>query len=48
MTAMSIVAMAMVICLFGGYVDSPDEQAAHEGGATINRNIGSQNRSNET
>jgi hypothetical protein len=26
MTAMSILAMAMVICLFGGYVDSPNEQ----------------------
>ena len=25
MIAMSILAMAMVICLFGGYVDSPDE-----------------------
>ena len=25
MTAMSILAMAMVICLFGGYVDSPNE-----------------------
>ena len=26
MTAMSILAMAMVICLFGGYVDVPNEQ----------------------
>jgi hypothetical protein len=26
MAAMSILAMAMVICLFGGYVDSPNEQ----------------------
>jgi hypothetical protein len=26
MTAMSILAMAMVICLFGGYVDSPNEE----------------------
>jgi hypothetical protein len=26
MTAISILAMAMVICLFGGYVDSPNEQ----------------------
>ena len=25
MTAMSILAMAMVICLFGGYVDPPNE-----------------------
>jgi hypothetical protein len=25
MSAMSIFAMAMVICLFGGYVDSPGE-----------------------
>jgi len=48
MTAMSILAIAMVIYLFGGYVDSPDEHAAQEGRATINRNIGSQNRSNET
>ena len=48
MMAMSILAMAMVIYLFGGYVDSPDEHAAQEGRATINRNIGSQNRSNET
>ena len=47
MTGMSIVAMTMVICLFGGYVDSPDEHAAQEGGATISRNIGSQNRSHE-
>jgi hypothetical protein len=48
MTAISILAMAMVICLFGGYVDSPDEHAGQQGGATICRNIGSQNRSNET
>jgi|GEM_PF-6970223 len=26
MSAMSILAIAMVICLFGGYVDSPNEQ----------------------
>ena len=26
MTAISILAMAMVICLFGGYIDSPNEQ----------------------
>jgi hypothetical protein len=25
MSAMSILAMAMVICLFGGYIDFPDE-----------------------
>jgi hypothetical protein len=25
MIAITILAMAMVICLFGGYVDSPDE-----------------------
>jgi hypothetical protein len=25
MTAMSILAIAMVVCLFGGYIDSPDE-----------------------
>jgi hypothetical protein len=25
MIAMSMLAMAMVICLFGGYVDSPNE-----------------------
>jgi hypothetical protein len=48
MIAMSILAMAMVICLFGGYVDSPNEHAAQQGGATICQNIGSQNRSNET
>ena len=48
MIAMSILAMAMVICLFGGYVDSPNEHAAQQGGATICQNIRSQNRSNET
>jgi hypothetical protein len=35
MTAIVILAMAMVICLFGGYVDSPDEHAAQPGGATM-------------
>ncbi len=48
MIAMSILAMAMLICLFGGYVDSPNEHSAQQGGATICRNIRSQNRSNET
>jgi len=37
MIEMSILAMAMVICLFGGYVDSPDEPAAQQGGATITK-----------
>lgn len=35
MIAMSILAMVMVICLFGGYVDSPNEHAAQQGGATM-------------
>jgi hypothetical protein len=45
MIAMSM--LAMVICLFGGYVDSPNEHAAQQGGATICRNVHSQSRSNE-
>ena len=32
MIAMSILAMAMVICLFGGYVDSPNEHTDQHGG----------------
>jgi hypothetical protein len=31
MTAMSILAMAMVICLFGGYVDSPNQRGISTG-----------------
>jgi hypothetical protein len=31
MTAMSILAMAMVIYLFGGYVESPNEHPDHHG-----------------
>jgi hypothetical protein len=33
MTAMSILVMAMVIYLFGGYVDSPNEHRISPGGA---------------
>ena len=33
MTAMSILAMAMVICLFGGYVESPNEHPDQRGRA---------------
>ena len=35
MTAMSILAMAMVICLFGGYVDVPNEQRIRTAVRTI-------------
>ena len=35
MTAMSILAMAMVIYLFGGYVDSPNEQRISTAARTI-------------
>ena len=35
MTAMSILAMAMVICLFGGYVDSPNEERISTAARTI-------------
>jgi len=31
MIAMSILAMSMVICLFGGYVDSPNEHTDQHG-----------------
>jgi hypothetical protein len=33
MTAMAILAMAMVIYLFGGYADSPDERQTSDGKA---------------
>ncbi len=33
MTATSILAMAMVICLFGGYVESPNEHPDQRGSA---------------
>ena len=39
MTAMSILAMAMVICLFGGYVDSPNEQRIRTAARTILPNV---------
>jgi hypothetical protein len=35
MNAMSILAMAMVICLFGGYLDLPNEQAIRHGVRTM-------------
>ena len=39
MTAIVILAMAMVICLFGGYVDSPDEQRISTAARTILPNV---------
>ena len=30
MTAMSLIAMAMVICLFSGYFDSPNERGSRQ------------------
>ena len=47
MTAMSILAMAMVICLFGGYVDSPNEQRISTAVRTICQTLHSQSRSDE-
>jgi hypothetical protein len=35
MITISILAMAMVICLFGGYVDSPDEHRISTAAWTI-------------
>ena len=46
MTAMSILAMAMVICLFGGYVDSPNERRISTGAAHL-PDVHSQSRSDE-
>jgi hypothetical protein len=37
MTAISILAMAMVIYLFGGYVDPPDERRIRTGLRIIRR-----------
>jgi hypothetical protein len=42
MTAMSILAMAMVISLFGGYLDSPGEQRISNGSADELPNLQSQ------
>ena len=47
MSAMSILAMAMVICLFGGYVDSPDEQRISYSGANHPPNVYPPRGSNE-
>ena len=46
MTAISILAMAMVICLFGGYVDSPNERRISTGVDHL-PDIHSQSRSDE-
>ena len=46
MTAMSILAMAMVICLFGGYVDSPNERRISTGPDHL-PDLQSQSRSDE-
>ena len=49
MTAMSILAMAMVICLFGGYVDSPNEQRiTRQCGPSARRSIQSRSDEKET
>jgi hypothetical protein len=42
MTAISILAMAMVISLFGGYLDSPGEQRTSNGRANDLPNLQSQ------
>jgi hypothetical protein len=47
MTAMSILAMAMVMCLFGGYVDSPNERRISTAVRTILPDVHSQSRSGE-
>jgi ABC-type Fe3+ transport system permease subunit len=47
MTATSILAMAMVIYLFGGYVDSPDEQRISTAVQTIRPNVYPPSGSNE-
>jgi hypothetical protein len=47
MTATSILAMAMVIYLFGGYVDSPNEQRISTIVRTIRPNVYSPSGSNE-
>jgi hypothetical protein len=47
MSAMSILAMAMVIYLFGGYVDSPNEHRISPGSAYYLPNLHSQSRSRE-
>jgi hypothetical protein len=46
MTAMSILAMAMVIYLFGGYVDLPNEERISTGAALL-PDVHSQSRSDE-
>ena len=47
MTAISILAMAMVICLFGGYVDSPNERTDQHSSADHLPDVQSQSRSDE-
>jgi hypothetical protein len=46
MTAMSILAMAMLIYLFGGYVDSPNEERISTGADHL-PDVHSQSRSDE-
>ena len=46
MIAMSILAMATVICLFGGYVDSPNERRISTGADHL-PDVHSQSRSDE-
>jgi hypothetical protein len=46
MTAMSILATAMIIYLFGGYVDSPNEERISTGADHL-RDVHSQSRSDE-
>jgi hypothetical protein len=47
MTAMSILAMAMVIYLFGGYVDSPNEERDQHSSTDHLPDLQSQSRSDE-